>query len=77
LHRKDGETKDAIKCYRRALELDYAQVQWRLELAGLLAEAGQVQQAVDEVKICLRVRSRHKGAEDMLARLSIMPGIVK
>ncbi len=73
-YRREGDTRGAIKCYRRALELNYAQVTWRLTLARLLAEAGQVQQAVDEAKICLHLRSRHKAAEALLGELSVLPG---
>jgi tetratricopeptide (TPR) repeat protein len=63
----------AIECYRRALATDYSRVQWRLELARLLAETQQIPEAIREIKICLRLRPGFKDAEKLLEKLSVNP----
>jgi tetratricopeptide (TPR) repeat protein len=59
----------AIELYRRALNRDYRQLEWRLDLARALAETGQVDDAIHEVRICLRLRPRHPGAIRLMKEL--------
>ena len=59
----------AIELYRRALNRDYRQLEWRLGLARALAETGQVDDAIHEVRICLRLRPRHPGAIRLMKEL--------
>ena len=73
IYTRQGEKNSAIECYRRALSMDYSQVYWRLELARLLAETQQISQAVQETKICLRLRPGLKEAVELLEKLSVDP----
>jgi tetratricopeptide (TPR) repeat protein len=63
----------AIEYYRRALTLDYSQVTWRIALARLLADTGNVPEAIDQARICLRISPNFKEAEKLLADLSLCP----
>ena len=51
----------AINFYRRAIALDYGQVRWRMELAGLLVQDHRVLEAMKEARICLRLIGSAKG----------------
>ncbi|HUT56626.1 MAG TPA: tetratricopeptide repeat protein, partial [Phycisphaerae bacterium] len=71
LQEKDYE--GAVKYYRRALALDYGQVDWRFNLAQALAESGRVAEAMHEARICLRLRPQMTVAERLIADLSVHP----
>jgi len=73
--RKTQDNEAAIECYRRALALDYGQVHWRLELAGLLAEAQRFPEAMRQAKICLQLRPQLKAAEKLVADFSVNPAV--
>jgi len=70
---KQQDYEGAINYYRRALTLDYGQVQWRLSLARLLAKAEKIPEAVQEARICLRLRPQWKEAEKLVTELSVDP----
>ena len=73
---KDRQENDAaIEYYRRALALDYNQVGWRLELAGLLMETGKIPEAMREAKICMQLRPESKVVERLVADLSVHPAV--
>jgi tetratricopeptide (TPR) repeat protein len=74
LYAKENDPAAAIALYRRALVLDYSQVQWRLASARLLAETNQVSEAIHEARICLRLRPQFKAAESLIEKLSVLPG---
>jgi len=76
VYRRENDNDKAIECYRRALALDYGQVNWRFTLARLLADEGHVREAIHEARICLRLRPQFKAAEKLIADLSILPGAV-
>jgi tetratricopeptide (TPR) repeat protein len=65
-----GNFESAVSLYRKALVRDYRQVEWRLQLARSLASLGQNEDAVRELRICLRLRPRHGEAERLLKELS-------
>ncbi|HEY3391959.1 MAG TPA: O-antigen ligase family protein [Lacipirellulaceae bacterium] len=67
--RARGEHDAAIELYRRAIALDYRQVGWRLELARLLAESNQLDEAIHEVQVCLRLRPHHPPAVRLMEQL--------
>lgn len=71
IHARQGNNEAAIECYRRALELDYGRVEWRLELAGLLARMDKALEAMREARICLRLRPGLKAAEELAGSLSL------
>jgi tetratricopeptide (TPR) repeat protein len=76
IYRRARDYESAIQLYRRALTLEYSQVQWRFTLATLLAETGQISDAIHEAKICLRLRPQFKAAEKLIEDLSVLEGAV-
>ncbi len=74
--RKENDNEAAIEYYRRALALNYGQVQWRLALARLLAETNRIPEAIHEARICLRLRPEFKAAKKLIEKLSVLPGAV-
>ena len=74
--RKENDNEAAIEYYRRALALNYGQVQWRFALARLLAETNRIPEAIHEAKICLRLRPEFKAAKRLIEKLSVLPGAV-
>lgn len=76
IYRKENDNEKAIKYYRRALALDYGQVNWRLTLARLLAEMERIPEAMREARICLRLRPQLKAAEKLIADLSVHPKMI-
>ncbi len=73
IYKQLNENEYAIEHYRRALALDYSQIAWRIELARLLAQTGNIAEAMSQVRICLRINPNSKEAENLLADLSISP----
>ncbi len=61
----------AAEHYRRALDSDYGQVQWRVALARSLAKSGQADQAMQEARICLRLDSQTVAAQQLIQELSL------
>jgi tetratricopeptide (TPR) repeat protein len=76
IYRQENDNETAIEYYQRALTLDYGQVYWRFALARLLAETDKASEAIHEAKICLRLRPQFKAAENLIAELSILPGVI-
>ncbi|MHC4539473.1 MAG: O-antigen ligase family protein [Planctomycetota bacterium] len=76
MYRKQGDCDAAIQHYRRALIIDYGQVQWRFALARLLREEGRIPEAMSEANICRRLRPQFKEAEKLIEELSVLPGAV-
>jgi len=69
-----GDDKEAaIENYRRALALDYGQVDWRFGLAKLLADVGAIPEAIHEARICLRLRPQFAAAKRLIEDLSVHP----
>ncbi len=71
VYRRRRDNTAAIECYNRALALDYSQVGWHFTLAKLLAEADRIADAMQEARICLRLRPQFKAAESLIADLSV------
>jgi Flp pilus assembly protein TadD len=65
-----GDLASAIELYRRALGQDYPNIEWRLDLARALAKSGKLDEALHEVRICLRLRPHHPEATRLLQELS-------
>jgi tetratricopeptide (TPR) repeat protein len=76
IYRREGDKEAAIEHYRRALALEYSQVQWRFNLAQLLAETDRIPEAIHEARIGLRLRPQFKAARKLIADLSVLPGAV-
>lgn len=73
IHARDGRSAEAIERYRQALALDYSRVNWRFNLARLLAETGAVAEGIREAETCLRFRPEHAAAKRLIDRLSVDP----
>jgi len=69
--RQRGQAAAAAQLYRRALEQDYGQVHWRLTLAEALADSGQIDLAIHEARICLRLRPQMEAAKALIAELCV------
>jgi tetratricopeptide (TPR) repeat protein len=67
---KRRDFASAAEFYRRALNQDYKQVQWRLQLARALKELGQFDDALHEARICLRIHPRDHEAESLIEDLA-------
>jgi len=77
IFRKGQDSEAAIEHYRRALYLEYGQVQWRYALARLLAETDRVPEAIHEARICLRLSPQFKAAEALIEELSVLPNSIE
>lgn len=73
IYRKESDQDKAVEYYQRALALNYGQVDWRFNLAKMLAEIGRISEAIHEARICLRLRPQFKAAENLIAELSVLP----
>ncbi len=73
IYRKQQDFESAIEYYHRALTLNYAQVDWRYRLARMLVEAERIPEAMNEAKICLRLRPQFKAAQKLIEDLSLHP----
>jgi len=70
---REHDYEAAIENYRRALALDYGQVQWRFTLATLLAQTDRIDEATAQARICLRIRPEFNAAKILIADLSLHP----
>jgi len=77
IYRRQQNNEAAIACYRRALVLNYSEVHWRLKLARLLAENENIPEAIQQARICLRVRPQLKAAEKLIADCSVHPAAME
>lgn len=77
IRQRDGNATDAIEYYRQALVLDYSRVDWRLSLASLLADTGNVREALRELGVCLQLRPEYAAAKQLVDRLSVDARLVK
>lgn len=71
IRRRRSSPEAAVECYRRALALNYGKVEWRLELAELLAETGRIPEAMGEARICLQLRPGSYSAQKLVGDLSL------
>ena len=70
LEEQAGRNKEAAQWFQKAVEQDYGQVDWRLALARALGAAGERDEAVRHLRICLRIRPKWDEAEKLLAAYS-------
>lgn len=62
---------EAADLYRNALSKEYANVAWRLKLARCLADAGNVDEAIHQAQICLRLRPNADAALSLISELRL------
>jgi Flp pilus assembly protein TadD len=65
-----GDLSAAIDLYNRALGEEYTQVDWRMKLARALAASERFDDAVHQLRICLRLRPQHAEATQLLNEVS-------
>ena len=68
---QDNEVDQAIDYYRKALALDYGQINWRYQLARLLAGQNQTTEAIHEARICLRLDKTFAAAQRLIEELAV------
>jgi O-antigen ligase len=66
-----GDHDRAINNYKRALNLEYSQVDWRVALARVLIAVGDDVQAMKEVRIVLRLQPNHAAARALAEELTL------
>jgi tetratricopeptide (TPR) repeat protein len=66
IYRSQHDFNDAIEYYRRALVAQYDQVDWRMELAQTLLDAGHKDDAVSEASIVLRLQPDSQVARKLI-----------
>ena len=75
ISQNENDPNQAIAYYNQALVKDYSQVYWRYALARLLAEKGQLDDAIHEAKICLRLNGSFTAARRLIEQLAVqVPG---
>ncbi|TWT78299.1 O-Antigen ligase [Posidoniimonas polymericola] len=65
----DGDHQRSVSLYRRALSLQYNNVPLRLELAATLRDAGLLSDAMEEIRVCLRLKPQHAAAGRLESQL--------
>ena len=71
MHSDRKEFEPAIEFYRKAISVNYDQVGWRLELAKALAATGQIDAAVREARLGMRLRPHDARAKALVEELSV------
>jgi O-antigen ligase/cytochrome c-type biogenesis protein CcmH/NrfG len=66
---QDGQHETALDLYRRAVNLEYGQVEWRLEFARALADTEKLADALSEVEVCLRLQAENPAAKTLRSEL--------
>jgi O-antigen ligase/tetratricopeptide (TPR) repeat protein len=65
-----GDNESAAELYFEALKLEYHQYEWRMARAAALIASGRPEQALREVRICLRQRPDNTRAQELLHELT-------
>jgi predicted Zn-dependent protease len=73
LHEEIGEHDAALAAYQLALEDEPQQIQWRFEMAQVLASLNKNQDAAVELRRVLARQPGHAGAQALLKRLRETP----
>ncbi len=71
IHEKRQNAELAIRYFREALARDYSQLSCHLALARLLARIGELDEAMHEARVCLRLRPQYGPAKRLIEELSI------
>lgn len=76
-YNEQKNTEKAIEYYKRALAGEYGNVRWRLKLARVYVDDGDVEEAIKQCRICVRLEPQFYQAEKFLKQLVIRPEIIK
>ena len=74
LYRLEEDYAAAREYYVRALEANYGQVDWRLELARIYLALGQTEEAINQARVCLRLRPQLEAATKIIRDRSSSEG---
>lgn len=69
-----GDFERGANCYRQALQLDYARVDWHMARAAALLQLGRKPEAEHEARIALRLQPQRTDARQMIQDLSVATG---
>ena len=69
LYVQEDDFEAAAECYVRALEADYGQVAWRLNLARVYVAMGRTEDALYQARLCLRLRPQMDAATKIIEDL--------
>lgn len=72
LYDAEGNDQEAVNYYEQALAKRYAEVEWRLRLAQLLAKSGNTTGAEKEARACLRLQPNMPEAVKLLNSLTAL-----
>jgi len=70
LYASEKRSDEAMDLYGRALNMDYGNLAWRMDMARLLEATGNFDEAIHYCKICLRLKPGYGPAKDMIERLA-------
>jgi tetratricopeptide (TPR) repeat protein len=73
---RQGDEPAAIGYFKRAVAKNYSDVSGHLELAKLLSKHGHTMEAVDHLRICLRLQPGMNQARQLLGDLSLRPDFI-
>ncbi|MCX5633550.1 MAG: O-antigen ligase family protein [Phycisphaerae bacterium] len=76
-YRKNNNSQKAAEYLGAAVAADYGNADLRLKFAQALAESGQANEAVKQLRICLKLKPKYRQAEKLLAELSVKPEVMK
>lgn len=71
IYRRQGDDQKAIPPYRRAVVMNPGRADWHLQLATLLCQEGLLDEAMQEVKNCLRLQPQNQAAERLIRDISV------
>jgi len=70
VYQRQGNRDESIRLYRQALILDPSRFDWHYYLATVLADGGRIAEAIEEARVCLRLRPQYAAANKLIQRLS-------
>jgi O-antigen ligase len=76
-YRENNNSQKAAEYFSAAVTADYGNADLRLKFAKALAENGQANEAVRQLRICLKLRPKYRQAEKLLTELSVRPEVMK
>ena len=76
-YRKNKDSQKAIEYFNAAVAADYGNATLRLQLAQALADDNQANEAIKQLRICLKLRPKYRSAEKLLRELSVRPEVIK
>jgi tetratricopeptide (TPR) repeat protein len=76
-YQKNNNFAKAAECFNSILSQDYGNTSLRLRYAQILAQTDHLDEAVQQARMCLKLRPRWEEAEKLIADLSVRPELIK